>query len=105
VEELQDCQTNCAEKEALEKVIETETQLPHFNFTWATGRILRKTQGDLKGKEILRVNSLPSNIRKCFSHILICSESLRSPGVTAIKIDSGNIIHKLNLLVPNMEVQ
>lgn len=80
-------------------------QHPHFNFTWTTGRILMKTQWDLKGKMTLSVNSLPSSLWKCFSHIIVGSESPKSPRMTAIKIDLGNFIHKLNVLLPNMEAQ
>ena len=64
-----------------------------------------KTQWDLKGKETLRVNALPGNLKKCFPHIIISFESPKSPRVTAIKIDLGTFIHKFNLLVPSMEAQ
>lgn len=64
-----------------------------------------KTQWDLKGEETLSVKSLPRSLERCFSHIIISSESPKSARVTAIKIDFRNFIHKLNLLVPNMEAQ
>lgn len=64
-----------------------------------------KTQWDLKGKEASSVNSLPSSLKKCFSHIIINSVSPKSPRVTAIKMDLGNFIHKLNLPGPSTEAQ
>lgn len=103
---IQGCHTKCAEREVLEQIIELEgCAPPRFGFTCTTSKLLRTPRGKLKGKETLSLNSLPGNLKKYFSHIIISLEFPRTPRVTAIKIDLGSFICEFNFPVPNMEAQ
>lgn len=60
---------------------------------------------DLRNLRSKQTWSMDAPFKAVFLLSFVSSESSKSPIVTAIKIDLGNFIHRLNLLVPNMKAQ